>query len=240
MSAERMSAYFGRARPAILAIVLSRDERATLDEVEGAIRGGADGAFLVADRIGHQELLGIAQAVLARHPKLFVGVRCLDLRPQDVFCRLPASVRGVWTDAPLPGTNGTDAREALAAIAQARHESGWTGLHFVTVAAPPAAGGAGTPAQEPGAKATTARAILSAAGAPDVIVLTGPSGLETPAADVVDAVRSIAGDRPVATVLEQPGPKGLECVLRIDWPAPTAHAAIRRIQSTEPTKKLVS
>lgn len=252
LTAEQLGEYPGRDRPMLLAIVLSRDERATQTEVEVAIRGGAHGVFLVADGIGHQELLSIARTVLRRHPKLFVGVRCLDLRPQDVFCRLPAGVRGVWTDAPPAGTNGDGLREAHAAVAHARRESGWSGLHFMTWALP-AAGGAGSPghggdpamdagASAPGLEATalSARAPCSAADAADVIVLAGPTGLQPPPVGLVQQASSMAGDRPVAIVGEQPGPRGPQRVLHMTWPALGSGSAPSPGQIVKQTEKLVS
>lgn len=70
-----------------------------------------------------------AQKVVNLHPSLFVGVNCLDLRPQDVICRLPEGVEGVWTNdqSTLDGV-----ADVAIAIRQARETTGWDGILFAT------------------------------------------------------------------------------------------------------------
>ena len=125
---KRFWAHFpGRdqVRLAKAAISSEREARQVLEEAEA---GGFDGFFLTNRKIGFQKLLRIARDVAALDPKFFVGVHCLDLRPQDVFCRLPAAIRGVWTG-PKPLSNAI--ADAANAIVAARRESAWGGLHLL-------------------------------------------------------------------------------------------------------------
>lgn len=217
---QRRSRSKQRLRPTRLAVLPCRAEAETMAAVQGAIREGVDGIFLAADGIGYQNLLGIARMVVSRHPSLFIGVRCSDLRPQDVFCRLPPGVRGVWTSGFSAKTDGGKHLEESAAIEQARRESGWEGLYFITAyieALNPAVAKSGCDAD---AREAVRLAIHDATGA-DVIVLAGPEGAVFSSRELVRLARMASGNRPIA-IIEMGGAwESPRCVLRIQWPPPT-------------------
>jgi hypothetical protein len=124
---QRFRQFFGDRQPVLLSVIPVTADRATLDQVDAARGGGADGVFLVGDGIGHQKVLRAARLAAERHPGFFIGVNCPDLRPQDVFCRLPQGVGGVWAS---PASMGHNTSEAPAAVDHARRESDWRGLYF--------------------------------------------------------------------------------------------------------------
>jgi hypothetical protein len=63
LTAERLSGYFGRDRPAMLPILLSHDEKETLDEVERAIGGAGVGiSARLADMIFTEACRAAAQS----------------------------------------------------------------------------------------------------------------------------------------------------------------------------------
>lgn len=120
-------------RPRVfLPVIYTADESQALRNVEVAREAEGDGVFLVNHGIGYQQLLRIAGEVVRLHPDLFVGVNCLDLRPQDVVCRLPQGVSAVWTNS-LPADE--TAQDMALALRQARQESGWPGMFFASVPA---------------------------------------------------------------------------------------------------------
>jgi hypothetical protein len=127
-----------------LLVIYAADEKQTLQNVDTAREADADGVFLINHGIGHQRLLRIAKQVVGFHPDLCVGVNCLDLRPQDVICRLPDGVEGVWGNNPL----ALEAMQDTAvAIRQARQLTGWDGMFFADVAAGVGIDEACTPAE---------------------------------------------------------------------------------------------
>lgn len=124
---HRWLASFGDRRPVMLSVVPTRAADQAGGDIARALASGADGVFLINDGIGFQRLLPIAGAIAAEKPSLFLGVNCQDLRPQDVFYRLPPGIAAVWaTDAGLfPPSPDT-----LAAVRQAQQETGWQGVYF--------------------------------------------------------------------------------------------------------------
>lgn len=129
---QRWLARFSGHRPILLTVIPTLETAQAAGEVEQAIKDGADGVFLINHGIGFQKFLPIAGEIAAAHPDLFLGVNCQDLRPQDVFYRLPPGIAAVWaSDAGiLPHSP-----ETLAAIQQARRETGWEGFYFGGVSA---------------------------------------------------------------------------------------------------------
>jgi hypothetical protein len=124
---RRFQSRFPNRKRVFLPVVYVADEKPALHNADTAEAAQADGLFLINNGIGYQRLLRIARKIIDHHSNMFVGVNCLDLRPQDVICRLPDSVDGVWTsDAP----NSVSPVDTAAAIRQARQRTGWDGLFF--------------------------------------------------------------------------------------------------------------
>lgn len=153
---------------------------------------------------------------------MFVGIRCSDLRPQDVFCRLPLGVRGVWTAGFSAKTDGGKHLEESAAVEQARRESGWDGLHFITAYIQDLKQAVAKSGCDADARETVRSAIHDATGA-DVIVLAGPEGAVFSSRELVRLARMASGHRPIAII--EPGGVcgGARCVLQLEWP-PMTHS----------------
>jgi len=183
---ERFKKFFGNRERVFLPVIHSRDEEEAMRRLEVVRKVGADGAFLVNHGIGHQKLLRIARTAVMRYPDLFLGVKCLDLRPQDVFCRLPQGVRGVWVD-----NAGANARssEAATAIRTARQESGWEGLYF---------GGVAFDFQS--SKEELELALSAALRHVDVIAITPAGTDEPPNVEEARRICSAIGVHPLAMV----------------------------------------
>ena len=118
-------------RPAFLPVIYTSDAERALWTVDKVITAGADGVFLVSHGVGYQRLLRAAQTARSNHPQLFIGVNCVDLRPQDIICRLPNGIDAVWCN---ETRTSKDCSSALAAIRQARQQTGWTGYFFMDLA----------------------------------------------------------------------------------------------------------
>ena len=123
----RFERQFGPKRPVVLSIVPATTEGDAVRDVGRARSGGVDGVFLVNRRIGHQQLLRIAGELAKAYSDWFVGVNCRDLRPQDVFCRLPEGVSGAWTE---PPQSASDCSAVAAALQECRQRRKWKGLYF--------------------------------------------------------------------------------------------------------------
>ncbi len=180
---RRFRRRFANRNHVFLPVIYASDEKQALQNVEIAREADADGVFLLNHGIGHQRLMRITKQVIAIHPDLFVGVNCLDLRPQDVICRLPDGVEGVWANNP-PTPDGLN--DSATAIRQARQTTGWDGLLFAPITA--AVAGGGTPASS---------TLIAAMHYVDVPTIVGNgSGLQK-APQVCWDVRRVLGDRPL-------------------------------------------
>lgn len=111
--------------------VESQDQ--ALRNAEIARKANCDGVFLINHGIGFKELLKIHRSVFKEFPDWWIGVNCLDLKPQAVFKKLSDDVAGVWVDNSMINEKSVIQREAEL-IREAREESGWQGLYFGGVA----------------------------------------------------------------------------------------------------------
>jgi hypothetical protein len=198
---HRLQDHFGDKELAFLPAVLAADEGEALRHVDAARHAGADGVFLVSHGIGHRQLLDIARSAIRRHPDYFVGVNCRDLRPQDVFSRVPDGVRGIWSD--NPGLE-RGAGDTMATTRQARLDAGWLGLYFGGIALNEAA-------LETGLK-TALRATESI----DVLTLGGPTYGKALSANAIRAVRETVGSHPLALASPRPLSQHEESLRQID------------------------
>ena len=166
-----------------ISIVHASDEAEALRRVDSARSGPADGVFLVNRGIGHQKLLRIAARAASMHPDFFIGVKCRDLRPQDVFCRLPQGVLGVWSDQP----EAQDANQVGNALHQFRHTGGWEGLYF-----------AQCPLEPSVAPPRSFRTSPPPRPYRDVFVVGDPAATEPPSPEAVRRLRGTLGEHPLA------------------------------------------
>lgn len=191
-----VGAHFPGRRRVTLAVVPTTDEPAALPAVAAARQAGADGVFLVNAGIGHQTLLRIAGAVARRYEPFFVGVNCRDLRTQDVFCRLPQGVRGVWSQTAglLPPEPST-----VAAIAEAHHATGWPGLLFAQIE--PVEFDDGTDSDTRARRSRLSRALTALERIPTVITIACEDGYAAAAPPILARLRQPIGDWPLAIVV---------------------------------------
>jgi len=174
------------SRQTAFAVVQVSEEQEALQRV-AALQGTTDGIFLVNHGIGHQRLLRICERVVHAHPTVPVGVACLDLRPQDVFCRLPAGVAAVWAPQIVPWPPEP---EALAAVDSARREAGWPGLYFCGI--PPVACRGPRPALQAPLQAAIEHV--------DVVTLGDLAAQQPPKLRLVRRARQTVGRRPLVIV----------------------------------------
>jgi hypothetical protein len=194
-----LAAHFPGRRRVSLAVVPTTDETPALSAVTAARDSGADGVFLVNAGIGHQKLLRIASGVAQRYAGFFVGVNCLDLRPQDVFCRLPAGVAGVWSRTPdlLPCEPAV-----VAAIADAYSASAWRGLFFAEVDPAALLGVNKGDVEALGARILQAMAAFE--GVPSIITVDSGECYAHEARATLSGMRRAVAGFPWAVVLPRP------------------------------------
>jgi hypothetical protein len=180
----RFEACFRGSARVLLAVIPTSEEGQAQDEVRRARQSGFDGVFLVNAGIGYQGLLRICRAVAQRNPDQFVGVNCTDLRPQDVFSRLPEGVHGVWVDYASLSSESTD---NAATVLAARHEARWDGLCF---------GGIPVGHQPLGLKPETG--LRKPAPGVDVVTLGMVAADQPPQLEIVRRLRQALGARPLA------------------------------------------
>ncbi len=118
---SRLARFFPTQGPIRLTMLPVRHEQECITSVGTVWGGGAHGVFLTNDGIGHQRLLRIARTVATAMPAFFVGVHCRDLRPQDLLCRVPAEIRGVWAAI-------DHLADDLVTLRAARKAADWDGL----------------------------------------------------------------------------------------------------------------
>jgi hypothetical protein len=194
-----LAAHFPGRRRVSLAVVPTTDETPALSVVTAARDSGADGVFLVNAGIGHQKLLRIASGIAQRCAGFFVGVNCLDLRPQDVFCRLTAGVAGVWSRTPglLPFEPAV-----VAAIADAYRASAWRGLFFAQI--DPAALLGANEANAEALKARILQAMAALERAPTIITVDSGGCYAHGARATLSGLRRAVAGFPWAVVLPRP------------------------------------
>jgi hypothetical protein len=165
-------------------VIPTSEEGQAQEQVTRARQSGFDGVFLVNAGIGYQGLLRICRAVARRNPDQFVGVNCTDLRPQDVFSRLPEGVRGVWVD---NASLSSESPDTAATVLAARHEARWDGLCF---------GGIPVGHQPLGLKPETG--LRKPAPGVDVLTLGAATADQSPVPDTVRLLRQALGVHPLA------------------------------------------
>lgn len=200
-SRARFQACFQGRLPVRISVLHVSEEVQTLHQVDAARSSRADGVFLVNRGIGHQKLLRIARQAASIHPGYFIGVKCRDLRPQDVFCRLPQGVLGVWSDQP----DAQNANEIANALHQLRHTCGWKGLYFEQCPLEPAV-----------APPRSFRTSLPPREYRDVFVVGDPAAPKPPSLDAVRRLKGTLGEHPLALSTDRPRSTFGRCRSAID------------------------
>jgi hypothetical protein len=185
----RFRAEFGGRDHVDLSFLQVTEQEQALRDVQATRESGIHGVLLENAGIGYQRLMWIGRQAVLMCPGFFVGVKCRDLRPQDVFCRLPRGVRGVWAD---DAADGGAAGATGPVVRAARASSGWAGLYF----------GAFTPRDE---MDRTGLPVASALiDGRDVLVIAS-SGRDQPVSvETVREIREAIGLHPLAIMTEDP------------------------------------
>ncbi len=173
-------------RHVVLPVVHVASESQALRNAGLAFGGGADGVFLINHAMGSETLLQIHAVVAARYPNGWIGVNCLDLRPQDVFRQIPGRVDGVWVD--NAGIDEkSDEQPSAEAILDARRESESDGLYF---------GGVAFKYQRKVEDLTSA--ALKAAQFMDVVTTSGPGTGQAAHVEKIQVMKQALGAFPLA------------------------------------------
>lgn len=126
-------ARFGTQNPIVLPVIHVETADQALRNAEIAQKADCAGVFLINHSIGWRKLLEIAHNVNVAFPKLWLGVNCLDLAPEEVFNRVNHTISGIWVDN-AKVLEHASLQDAADRILEARHASGWQGLYFGGVA----------------------------------------------------------------------------------------------------------
>ncbi|KKL85770.1 hypothetical protein LCGC14_1951380, partial [marine sediment metagenome] len=70
----------------------------TMGQLKIAFSSNVDGVFLIGHGIRYKKLFDIYSQVRDVYPYKWIGLNCLDLRPLELFSRIPKGVNGVWVD----------------------------------------------------------------------------------------------------------------------------------------------
>jgi predicted TIM-barrel enzyme len=98
-----------------------------------AQEAGADGVFLINHGSSHQDLLEVYTQVTAQFPGFWIGLNCLDLRPEEVFHHIPTATDGVWVDNAMIREDCQGQPDAQA-VRDIQKHLGWEGIYFGGVA----------------------------------------------------------------------------------------------------------
>jgi len=186
MASHDRDASIFRHRHVVLPVIHVVSEEQALRNAKIAREAHADGVFLINHGMSWRELLRIHEVVDRAFPGWWIGVNCLDLGPEEVFDKIPASVAGVWVDDGRVREDQAEQTEA-AALARVRAAAGKPALLF---------GGVAFKYQR--AVDDVAKAARIAAGYMDVVTTSGPGTGH--AADVakIRAMKQALGATPLA------------------------------------------
>ena len=129
---SRCAERFGR-KHVVLPVIHAEDETQALRNASIAREVGADGVFLINHGPSYRILLQIHERVCEEFPGWWIGVNCLDLKPEMVFARVNEKVAGIWVDNAGIEEGRTEQRYATK-VDEARRASAWPGLYFGGVA----------------------------------------------------------------------------------------------------------
>jgi len=118
----------------VLPVIHVETTSQALRNAEVAYQAGADGAFLISmQRMRHEDLAKIHEAVKREFPTWWLGINYLDLPTIKIFDNLNPNISGVWADDARINEWVTEQIEAEK-IQKAKEENGWDGLYFGGVA----------------------------------------------------------------------------------------------------------
>jgi len=160
-----------------------------LQSIDTAVHAGADGIFLINQGMTASQVLDFIPEVRQRYEQLWIGVNLLGVKPEEVITLVAnLSVDGIWSDnAEIDELS--DAQPAGERFRHVRREHGWQGLYF---------GGVAFKYQREVAEALLPDAARKASPWMDVITSSGPGTGYAATVEKVRALRSGAGEHPLA------------------------------------------
>jgi hypothetical protein len=173
-------------RHVVLPVIHVETETQTLRNAEVAYQAGCDGVFLINHTIPAVELWRIQRKVCREFSDWWIGVNCLDLKPDEVFETISDEVAGVWVDNAMIDERQAAQPEAEAVLA-IQERRGWRGLYF---------GGGAFKYQR--AVEDVGRAAHIAARYMDVVTTSGPATGQAADREKILTMKQALGDAPLA------------------------------------------
>ncbi len=123
--------------PVVLPVIHVLDERQAANNIDIAMREGAQGVFLINHDFNFIELKPILVEIRQLYPSLWIGVNFLGVKTKDAFKHLSSlsqngcEIDGYWADnAGIDERVSLDKQVVAEEIKAAREASGWIGLYF--------------------------------------------------------------------------------------------------------------
>lgn len=113
------------------------DEGQAIKNILIAQEGESDGVFLINHVMTSAVLLKIYESVVREFPNFWIGINCLDWKPEEVLNEISQrgffNLSGIWVDNAMINESSEDQPEAER-INKLRQQGGWKGLYFGGVA----------------------------------------------------------------------------------------------------------
>lgn len=107
----------------------------SMRQVKIAFDNNADGVFLIGHGIRYNELFDIYDFIREMYSNDWIGLNCLDLRPLELFSRIPKGVNGVWVDnAYINEKLDINEQKYPVQVKQLINKIKWKGLYFGGIA----------------------------------------------------------------------------------------------------------
>ncbi len=121
--------------PFFLPVVHVLNLEQTMSQLKIAFSNNVDGVFLIGHGIRYNELFDIYSQVRDVYPYNWIGLNCLDLKPMEMFLRIPTGVNGVWIDnAYINEELDINDQQYPLQVKNLINKNKWRGLYFGGVA----------------------------------------------------------------------------------------------------------
>ena len=121
--------------PYFLPVVHVLNLEQTIRQLQIAFNNNVAGVFLIGHGIRYHKLFEIYSQIREVYPYKWIGLNCLDLRPLELFLRIPEGVNGVWVDnAYINEELGINEQKYPLQVKKLINKIKWKGLYFGGVA----------------------------------------------------------------------------------------------------------
>lgn len=186
---SRLLDTFGK-RKVFLPVIHTKTKEQVIENVGVAIENGADGVFLIDQRMHWMDVLEMIPEVRAAVPALkWLGINMLSMFPHATLNQLPSlglSVDGIWSDSSGVGEDIYDSW--IEDTARTRTKHAWNGLWF---------GGVAFKYRTPIPNDRIPE-LIARSGPIDVVTTTGTQTGTAADPTKVDTFRAALGERPLA------------------------------------------